>query len=155
MAKVRSAATDPSLGYRFVIKIDGHELGPFTEISGLSAKYDMMTVKEGGENAFVHQLPGRMTYENLKLSRPVDELSGDIAAWFSEFKEGLQTGGRVERVPAAVTAFGPDNQPRTTWTLDEVTPVRYTGPTFKAGSSNVLTESIELAHHGFVASRRA
>ena len=50
---------------------------------------------------------------------------------------------------AAITAFGPDDKPTATWTLAEVVPVSYSGPSFEAGSTSVLVESLELAHHGF------
>lgn len=145
----RKAHVDPSLGYRFVVKIDGKELGPFTKIDGLGAKYEVLTVKEGGENTFVHMLPGRVSYENLKLTRPVDPSSGELAAWFTEFRTKLQNAERLERVSAAITAFGPDHLPSTTWNLSDVIPVSYSGPSFKAGSNDVLVESLELAHHGF------
>lgn len=140
---------DPSIGYRFVVKIDGKELGAFTKIEGLGVKYDVTTVKEGGENTFVHHLPGRVTYENLKLTRPVDGSSGALAAWFTEFQTELQRAGRLKPTSAAVTAFGPDDKSSATWSLADVVPVSYSGPSFQAGSTNVLVESLELAHHGF------
>ena len=48
---------DPGIGYRFMVKVDGRQLGAFTKIDGLGAKYDVTTIKEGGENTFVHLLP--------------------------------------------------------------------------------------------------
>lgn len=140
---------DPAIGYLFAVKIEGQELGPFTKIAGLGAKYDVLTVKEGGENTFVHSLPGRVTYENLKLTRPVGSASRTLAAWFTEFQDKLSAASHYEPTTAAITAFGPDNAEAGMWSLTGVVPVSYSGPTFEAGSSNVLVETLELAHNGF------
>jgi phage tail-like protein len=37
------------------------------------------------------------------------------------------------------------------WGLLDVVPVRWTGPSLNADSPKVATETIEIAHHGFVA----
>lgn len=37
------------------------------------------------------------------------------------------------------------------WGLDQVIPVKWTGPSFGVDSAKVATESLELAHHGFLA----
>ena len=37
-----------------------------------------------------------------------------------------------------------------TWTLMGVVPVRWTGPSMSVDSAKVATETLELAHHGFL-----
>ena len=144
---------DPAIGYRFLVTIDDHPLGVFTKVEGLGAKYEVLTIKEGGENGYIHALPGRMSYDNLKLTRPVDSSSGDIAAWFSEFKPALQTGGRLRFATAGIAAYGTDDEIVARWAFEGVHPISYSGPSFQAGSANVLTETLELAHHGFTFGR--
>jgi phage tail-like protein len=142
--------SDPAIGYRFVVTVEGHPLGVFTKMEGLGAKYEVLSVKEGGENGYVHALPGRLSFDNLKLTRPVDGSSGVIAAWFCECRSIMQTGGRLDRdVTGSVSAYGPDDEVVARWDLDGIQPVSYSGPSFQAGSSNVLTETLELAHRGF------
>ena len=63
---------DPGLGLRFKVAIDGHELGNWQKCDGLNIEYDIQEYREGGQNGYVHRLPGRAKYENLKLTRPVD-----------------------------------------------------------------------------------
>jgi phage tail-like protein len=142
--------SDPAIGYRFHVTIDKRPLGVFTKVEGLGARYDVLSIKEGGQNTFGHNLPGRLSFDNLKLTRPVDADSGRLAAWFSEFKEVLQSGGRLHQATASISAFGPDDQVVARWDLDGVHPVSYSGPSFQAGASSVLSETIEVAHHGFV-----
>lgn len=140
---------EPAVGYRFKIEIEGRELGLFTKVEGLGAKYDVLTVKEGGENGFVHKLPGRLEYDDLKLTRPVDESSGDLATWFTGYQDAVRQQQRLELVTASITAYNGDGEEVATWSLRGVFPIRYSGPTFEAGSGNVLTETLELAHQGF------
>ena len=55
----------------FIFEVDGLTIGEFLEVSGLKVEIDVVTVEEGGENGFVHKLPGRMTWPNLNFKRGV------------------------------------------------------------------------------------
>ncbi len=138
---------DPALSLRFDVVVDGlggsTPLGSFTGCQGLTAEYEVMEYPEGGENGYVHRIPGRMRYPNLVLSRALDGSSGTVAAWFAEQQE------TVERTTAVVTAYDPAGQRVASWALRGVCPVRWTGPSFNAAGSGVATETLELAHHGF------
>lgn len=149
MSDQQTAQPEPGVGFRFKIEIEGKELGVFTKVEGLGAKYDVLTIKEGGENGFVHKLPGRLEYDDLKLTRPVDEKSGDLASWFTGYMDAVRQQQRLELVTASITAYTSDGQEVATWSLRGVFPTRYSGPSFEAGSSNMLTETLELAHQGF------
>jgi phage tail-like protein len=138
--------SDPVNALRFDVKIDGLELGSFTALDGLSAEYEVKTYEEGGENGYVHQLPGRVKYGNVKLTRPVDHTSKGLAAWFSALAKGLG----VNRATATVLAYNDNQELVAQWTLMGVYPVRYTGPSFSVDNAKVATETIELAHTGFL-----
>lgn len=144
--------SEAAVGYVFKVQIDGLELGAFTKVEGLAAKYEILTVREGGENGFVHQLPGRIAYDNLKVTRPVDSESGKIAVWFGQFQTKVRQAGHYKPVTASVEAIDSASETVATWNLGGVIPVRYSGPTFQAGANNVLTETIEVAHSGFLGS---
>ena len=91
---------DPGVSYLFRVMIDGVPLGNFTKISGLSANYETETVKDGGENTHVHDLPGRVTYTNVTLTRPVDYGSMGLSAWFTNFQTNIAKGSKTSRNPA-------------------------------------------------------
>jgi phage tail-like protein len=137
---------DPANALRFDFKIDGVKVASFTAVDGLSAEYVVKTYEEGGENGYIHQLPGRMKYNNLKLTRPVDSGSKDLAAWFSE----LGKSQKLTRHTATVVAYNDNKEVVAQWNLRDVYPVRYTGPSFSAENGKVLTETLELAHNGFL-----
>src|SRR5580693_2731615 len=43
-------------------------VGVFRGLTGLEVNFDVLEYREGGNNDFIHRLPGRMTYPNLVLS---------------------------------------------------------------------------------------
>ena len=57
-------------------------MGHFAECSGVELEWEVMPYAEGGQNAFVHQLRGRITYPNLVLKRGItdDEAVHALAA---------------------------------------------------------------------------
>lgn len=140
---------DPGIGYVFRVRIDGVDLGDFTRVEGLGARYDVTQIREGGENSHVHLLPGRIEYENLRITRPVDGSSAALVSWFVEFQEQLRSNGHLKRSTASVTAVSPSGADVASWSLVGVFPSSYSGPIMEAGHSNVLVESFELVHNGF------
>jgi phage tail-like protein len=138
--------SDPGNALRFDFRLDGVEVASFTSVDGLTAEYVVKTYEEGGENGYIHQLPGRMKYTNVKLTRPVDKGSKALAAWFSELGKA-QT---LSRRTATVIAYNDNREVVAEWSLKDVYPVRYTGPSFSAENGKVITETLELAHNGFL-----
>ncbi len=135
---------DPAVSICFMVKLDAHELGTFTGCEGIGCEVTVEQREEGGNNGFVHQLPGRIRYSNIKLTRPVNADTGKVAAWFASFAKG------VKRTTAQIVATDAQNKKVWEWTLEGVVPVRWQGPSFSVDSVKVATETLELAHHGFM-----
>jgi phage tail-like protein len=102
-----------------------------------------MEYTEGGENSYVHKLPGRMKYTAIKLSRPVDVSTSKIAAWFTSMKQ------EVKRSTASITVYDGNKKTIAKWSFDGVFPLRWTGPSLSADGNQVAKETLELAHNGF------
>jgi phage tail-like protein len=135
---------DPGIQLFFRVSIDkDHDLGLFTACDGLTCEVVVEAREEGGNNEFVHQLPVRLKYTNVKLTRPLDQSSKAVSDWFSSMS------GTIKRATAEVTALTSDNEPIATWHLTGVIPVRWQGPSFSTESAKLATETLELAHHGF------
>jgi phage tail-like protein len=128
----------------FVVSIDHESLGWFSSCDGLSCELVMEQREEGGNNGFVWQLPTRVKYTNVKLSRPVTQQSSMIMQWFAGMAKG------VKRKTATIEARTLEGTVIARWALDGVVPVRWTGPQLSADSPKVATETLELAHHGFL-----
>lgn len=139
--------TEPANTLRFNVVIDGLDLGSFTALEGLSFEYEVKTYAEGGENGYVHQLPGRLKFGNIKLTRPVDPQTKALGIWFRLLAKGVAT----RRHTATVVAFNDNGEPVSEWTFLGVWPVRYTGPTFSTVNGKVAAETFEFAHTGLLA----
>jgi phage tail-like protein len=137
---------DPAVSVCFAVSIDDKDLGTFNSCEGLGIEVVLEQREEGGNNGFVWQLPTRLKYPNVKFSRPLGPDTMKVARWFSSM-----TGG-VTRRTATVVAMTADDQVVARWGLADVVPVRWSGPSLNLDSPKVATETIEIAHHGFLPS---
>ena len=135
---------------RFLLEIDGVPIGTFTEVSGLNVEVDVETVREGGENQFVHQLPGRMSWPNIVLTRGIVN-DDNLFAWFSKTSgDGFAAqGNKLSMLHGAITLITDHGERLRGWSIDRAFPVRWSGPAFAVDSSQIPSEELELAHHGF------
>ena len=60
---------DLSLGSRFLFEVDGVEIGLFASVVGLEVSSKFVEVVEGGQNGFVHRLPGRLEWPTITFTR--------------------------------------------------------------------------------------
>lgn len=127
----------------FLFEVDGVTIGSFAEVSGLEVTVEVATYPEGGQNGFVHQLPGRMSWPHIVLKRGVTQ-SDALFDWVNKTKES-----KVSRCTGAITVLGSDGSRLRSWSLADVIAVRWTGPRFAVGQSGPVEEELELAHHGF------
>jgi phage tail-like protein len=135
---------DTAVSVAFVVKIDDAKIGTFTSCEGLGCEVVMEAREEGGNNAYVWQLPSRMKYTNIKLTRPLGADTAKVAAWVSSVAQGY------ERRTAVIQAMRADGKVIAEWSIVDVLPVRWTGPSLNPDQPKVLTETLEIAHHGFM-----
>ena len=138
------AEIDPAVSVCFSVTIGNNELGTFSSCEGLGVEVVLEQREEGGFNGQVWQLPTRLKYTNVKLSRPLGPDTKKIAEWFASMTTG------VKRRTATIVARNAKNEAVATWNLSGVVPVRWTGPSLNVESPKVATETIEIAHHGFL-----
>ncbi|PNE39845.1 phage tail protein [Streptomyces noursei] len=130
----------------FQLAIGTHQLGSFTSCDGLGCYTEVEERREGGLNNHVWQLPGRLRYTNLTLSRPLTQETTLIWLWLSQ----VNYSNKPIRLPGQLVALGPNGRPLVRWALDGVIPVRWTGPSFAADQPQTAHETLEIAHNGFV-----
>ena len=135
---------------RFILEVDGLHIGTFTEVSGLNVEIEVEQIKEGGQNHFVHQVPGRMSWPNIVLKRAV-VFDDSLFQWFSTTSgDGFAgNGNRVTTRTAAITLVTDRGGRLRSWNIDRAFPVKWTGPSFAVSSSDIPQEELEIAHHGF------
>ena len=134
---------NPAQQNRFKVMIDNLPIGSFTKCDGLKATYAVKTYEEGGQNNFVHQLPGRLSYENITLVRNVSEESLALAGWFASFQAA------VKRSTGRITVMDVTGAEVVTWNLMGVFPVSWSADGVDASGNGVLLETLVIAHEGF------
>lgn len=132
--------------------VDGITMGSFMEVSGLQVEMDSneAEIKEGGQNEYVHRLPGRLKWSNLVLKHGTIE-NNKLFEWFMECGGDGFTGKkeRLGRRLAALAMVDGEGEIMRTWVFFDAFPVKWTGPRFASSSSEVASEQLEIAHHGF------
>jgi phage tail-like protein len=120
--------------------------GVFKGLTGLDVSFDVLEYREGGNNDFVHRLPGRMQYPNLVLSWGLvsDEL---LLKWFMQ----THTQAQKQDITLTLTANPSDiSQNVRKFVFTDAFPVRWSGPALHASAVDPETwgETLEIAHSG-------
>lgn len=143
-------ADHPPFTGQFKLTVDEMEVGAFTEVHGLEVEVQVEEIPEGGQNEFVHRVPGRMRWPNLVLKRGVTSNDG-LLNWlrYSSGEQFAGEGNVVPRMTVALTMVDGIGTELRTWTFYDAFPVKWRGPRFAATSNEVATEELEIVHHGF------
>lgn len=135
----------PSEAYpicRFYVMFDDKAQGVFTEVSGLQVEMDVMEYQEGGNNGFVHRLPGYTKISNLTLKRGMTS-SNEFYKWFMEVASG-----KIKRRHVSVMMYDVEGKKLMQWDFTNAYPVKWIGPQFRATDTAAAIETLELAHEG-------
>ena len=133
---------DPFPGFRFVLELNAIPAAGFSECSGLDLELEVEQYAEGGENRFVHRLPGRRKQSDIVLKRGLTGI--DLWTWFNDQKSGNV---RSTSIGLVIRAFDPAER-ALTFEIHDAFPIRWQGPQLDAGQSAVATETLTLAHQG-------
>ena len=129
-------------GCRFYVMIDGQPQGVFTEVGGLQVEMDVMDYREGGNNGFVHRLPGVTKVNNLTLKRGMTT-SNEFFKWSAEI-----AGGKFTRRHVTVVMYDAMGTELMRWNFLNAYPVKWVGPQLLAPDNAAAVETLELAHEG-------
>ena len=138
------ADEDPAISVCFEVSIDDDSLGVFNSCEGLGCEFVLEQREEGGNNSMIWQLPTRMKYTNVKLTRPIGADSAKLTKWFAGMVNG------VKPTTMVISAKSRFDEKVAEWSLVGVVPVRWTGPSLNFDTVKVATETLEVAHHGIL-----
>lgn len=138
-------AKDPFLSFRFKVEIKGHEVGGFSEVTGLQAEVEVLEYREGGVNDFIHKLAGPVRYPaNLVLKHGLMD-ADQIWQWEQQILQG-----NISRASVSVILLDEAGDEKWRWNFRDAYPVKWSGPDLRAGTAEVAVETLELAHRGFL-----
>lgn len=138
----------PPAGFHFKVQIAGSpsdDDAAFTEVSGLDTEIDVEEIKEGGENTFIHRLPGRIKYGNLVLKRGILVKNSLFALWCESVLQPMWSGSIVCH-DLNVFLLDETGSPLLTWNCAKAWPVKWSVGTFNSTQNDVAVETLEFAY---------
>jgi phage tail-like protein len=148
---------DLQTGNIFMFEVTGVKIGAFREVSGLEVTLEMDTFNEGGQNAYVHKVPGRMTWSDITFKRGVTNTDA-LFKWFYETSgEGFaEKNDKIIRRDGAISAYNRAGKRIREWTILSAVPISWKGPEFAHDKADALEETLVISHQGFrVANNRS
>jgi phage tail-like protein len=134
---------DPYGAFHFQLEIEGVIGAGFSEVSGLMAETEVEDYREGGVNEYLHRFAKMTRHPPLVLKRGITD-SDALWRWHQDVGAG-----RIQRRDGRILLFDNAGEEKWRWTFEGAYPVKWTGPDFKADSSMVAFETVELVHRGF------
>jgi len=135
--------TDPYGAFRFLVEIQGLEVGGFQSVSGLERETKIEPYREGGVNDHERQHAGLTTYPPLRLKRGL----ADPLLWAWHQAVIL---GRIQRMMMSVVLLGKGRSEAWRWIFIDAYPTKWTVADLDATQSAIATETVEFVHHGLV-----
>jgi phage tail-like protein len=133
---------DPLRGFRFLVEIEGIASGGFARVKGLTREVKIESRREGGVNDYEHKLVSGVSYASVVLERGL--LLDDLWQWALDAADG-----NVTRKNVRIRLRDEANQlSKWAWQIESAFPVKWSTSDLDGSSSQVLVESLELAHHG-------
>jgi phage tail-like protein len=126
-------------GFRFVVSVNGAPIGAFTECTLPAFDLDVETVKEGGLNTYVHQLPGQRRAAKITLKNGVG-VGRDLLAFYQAAMDE-----RFRRLEVTVSLLNPLFVPILVLHLRDAFPLRWDGPQLRSEENTVAIQTFELA----------
>ena len=132
---------DPLRGFRYLIELEGITSGGFTRVKGLSREMKYESYREGGVNEYEHKLVTQVSHPVVILERGL--ALDDLWKWALAAADG-----DVTRRTLRIRLKNEADEPAWAWQIENAVPVKWSASDLDAHSSQVVMESLELAHHG-------
>jgi len=134
---------DPYRSFNFLVELDGIAQASFTECSGLGSTTEVIENREGGDNTTVRKLPGKTTFTDITLKWGATS-SIELWQWRLQIVQG-----QVVRKNGAIVVYDLANRTEVVrWNFDRAWPTKWEGSAFNAKGSEILIETLVLAHEG-------
>ena len=117
----------------------------FSEVSGMDAEREAIPIKEGGENRFVHQAPGRLKPGKLSMKRG---LLATESAMFNWCKDTLESDLAVTIQPKdlVIGLLDQSGEEVMVWRVSNAWPVKWSIAALNAQENKVAMETLEFAY---------
>jgi phage tail-like protein len=134
------------MSMRFTVTVDAlTDLGNWSKASGLEVSWDLVEYRAGDAKNDRWIFPGLTKYPTVKLERAAEKAaSAKVQTYLNSnsFKYKEQTAKIVLQDASGTEVLS--------WTLQRAMPVKWSIVAFDGSGNKVATETLELAHTGFL-----
>jgi phage tail-like protein len=142
----------PIPSYQFSLEIGTDVMALFQTVSGLSVKREVETVTAGGQNNYVHELPGQISYGHVTL-----ETGLTLSSFFWDWMMTGQEAGSVQKMDISIVQRHPDPKGGTPlfvevkrWNFHKAFPVSWKISDLSVDNTQkIVIESLELSFEFF------
>jgi len=144
------------MAMRFNVVIEGLDLGDWSSCKGLEMTTTIHKAYDPGNYAYEQLLFADAAYPIIKLERAIDASSAKVRKWVQSKLTPLKQPAAIPFADfflgesATITLLDAAWQEVTSWELRNVYPSAWRGPSLSARKAEVATETLELAHEGFM-----
>jgi phage tail-like protein len=124
--------------FRFKVEISGVTQAVFTECILPTVEWDVQELKEGGQNTYVHQLPGQRKVGKLTLKTGLGTKS--LLDWYKKCMNQ-----EWERRSVTIILLDVAHQEVMRWNINGAFPTSWKSPTLKSDDNSVAIEELVLA----------
>ena len=144
------ATTYQIVGFHFRVFFSGFPKGidvSFQSVSGLDVQVEKEALKEGGENHFEHQIPGRSNYTTLTLKRGIlKPKDSALSQWCQKaFQDQIFEPLKI----VDIELLDENHNVLMQWELSHVWPVSWKIGELNAERGEVLIETLQLNYNYF------
>ena len=126
--------------YQFLLILEGEKMASFTEIQLPEIEIELETVKEGGLNTYVHQLPGMRKASTIVLSHGI--ANKDI---FDTWVNDYLVKGKFKRKAVTLMLVGLSNAEIHTYYIENAFPYKWSAAPLNSSSSTIAIQTLYLA----------
>lgn len=142
--KIDTMSNYPLINFHYSVEWGGSKIG-FSEVSGLSAEHELLEYRDGASPEFnTIKVPGMRKYSNIILKRGSYRGDNEFFEWFNTVQLS-----KIERRDITISLLNEAHEPIIIWKIKNSWPVALKFAELNAMKSEVLIESLKIAHEGF------
>ncbi len=140
----------PLRAFRFLVEVDGDEVGAFSQFSGIKMEVRTIQARSGNDGRGVHDIiPVLTAFEPVTLTKGVIG-NNEFLNWIFAAAASTKTGPTGKRLLRTLNVIALDDAGNrgVIWSLKDAMPIRYELSPMDGSRSEVLSESVTFAISG-------
>ena len=133
----------PHAKNHFSVQWGGTNIG-FMEVSGLAIELDVVAYRDGSSPEYSERLmPGLRKYSPIVLKRGIIEKDNEFFNWINTAQLN-----NIERRDVIISLLNKEHEPIVVWKIRRAFPFKLEYSPLEAQCSEIVIESLTLAHEG-------